>query len=68
MSALALKEIVKQEDIQVDSKAIEAEMNKMLVSYKGIKDAKKNIDMAKLYNYTKGNLENEQAFEMLEKI
>lgn len=67
-SALGLKEIAKMEEIKADSKEIEAEMNKTLQYYKGVKDMEKNIDMERLYEYTKGVVENEKVFEFLEKL
>lgn len=68
ISALALKEIVRDEKLESDSKEIEAEMNKILQYYKSVKDLEKNIDMEKLYSYSKSVLENEKVFEMLEKL
>ena len=67
-SALVMKEIVKLEDIKIDAKDIEAEMNKTMQYYKNVKDMEKNIDMERLYNYTRGILENEEVFKILEKI
>lgn len=67
-SALALKKIAKLEDIKVDSAEIEAEMNKTLQYYKNVKNIEKNIDLERLYNYTKGVLENEEVFRTLEKL
>jgi len=67
-SALALREIVKLEEIKIDAPDIEAEMNKTLQYYKNVKDFDKNIDMERLYSYTKGVLENEEVFKRLEKI
>lgn len=67
-SALALKEAVLAEEIKADAKEIEAEANKTLQYYKKAKDAEKNIDMERLYNYTKGVLENEKLFEYLGKL
>ena len=67
-SALALKEIVKMEEIKIETVEIEAEMNKTLQYYKNVKDFEKNIDMERLYAYTKGTLENDKAFELLEKL
>lgn len=67
-SALALKEIAKLEEIKVDSKEIEEEMNKTLQYYKNVKNMEKNIDMERLYNYVKGNLENEKVFQFLAKL
>ncbi len=67
-SALALKEIAKLEEINIDTKEIEAEMNKTLQYYRNVKDFEKNVDMERLYSYTKGILENDKVFEILEKI
>jgi len=67
-SAMALNQIVKEEQITLASKEIEAEMNKTLQYYKNAKDSAKNIDMERLYNYTKGVMENEKVFELLEKL
>lgn len=65
---LALKEIVKLEKLEVGEKEIEEEMNRTLQYYKDVKNAKKNIDLEKLYLYAKDVLENEKVFEMLEKL
>ena len=67
-AALALEEIAKEKEIKIDSEEIEAEMNKTLAQYKKIKDAEKNIDLGRLYNYIKGAMQNEKVFEMLEKM
>lgn len=67
-SAMALNNIVKAEQVVLTSKEIEEEMNKTLQYYKNTKDFAKNIDMKRLYNYTKGVLENERVFQMLEKM
>jgi len=67
-SALALKEISALEEIFIDSKDIEEEMNKTLQYYKNVKNMEKNIDMERLYNYTKGIMENDKVFELLEAL
>lgn len=67
-AALAMKEIAKLEEIKIDSQEIEAEMNKTIQYYKNVKNIEKNINMERLYNYTKGMLENEKVFEFLEKL
>lgn len=67
-ASLALEEIAKIMNITVPSKDIEEEMNKILQSYKNVKDAEKNIDMERLYNYVKGNLTNEKVFRYLENM
>jgi len=67
-SALALKEAVLADEIKADTKEIEAEANKTLQYYKKIEHAEKQIDMQRLYNYTKGVLENEKLFKLLGKL
>ena len=67
-SAMGLNKIVKVEHVVLAAKEIEEEMNKTLQYYKNTKDFAKNIDMERLYNYTKGVLENERVFQMLEKL
>jgi trigger factor len=67
-SALALKEVAKLEEISIDTKEIEAEMNKTLQYYRNVKDFEKNVDMERLYSYTKGILENDKVFEILERL
>jgi trigger factor len=68
ISALALKEIIAQEEIKVEAAEVEAEMNKTLQYYKGVKDMEKNIDMEGLYAFAKGTLENEKVLEHLSKL
>ena len=68
MSALVLTEVAKMQEIAAESAEVEAEMNKTLQYYKGVKDMEKNIDMERLYSFSKGVLENEKVFEYLEKI
>ncbi|MFA5961509.1 MAG: trigger factor [Parcubacteria group bacterium] len=67
-SAMALKEIAKNEEVKVESAEVEAEMNKTVQYYKNVKDFEKNVDMQRLYSYVKGTLENDKVFEMLEKL
>ena len=66
--ALAMKNIFKKEEITIESKEVEDEMNKTIKYYDDMKNISKNIDMERLYNYTKGVLENEKVFQMLEKL
>jgi trigger factor len=68
LSGLALKKIASDENIEVPSEEVESEMNKTLQYYKSVKDFQKNIDMERMYNYSKGIIENEKVFEMLEKL
>jgi len=68
ISALALAQIVKMKEIEVESSDVEKAMNKTLAYYKNVKDIEKNIDLKSLYQYTKNSLENEKVIEMLEKM
>jgi len=68
ISALALEQIAKDEDIKADTKEIEEEINKTLKYYKDVRNMEKNLDMERLYSYCKGTLENEKVFEFLEKL
>jgi trigger factor len=67
-AALALREIAEAESIKVESKEIEEEMNKVMAYYKNMGSLEKNIDMERLYNYTKGVLLNEKVFQLLESL
>lgn len=67
-AALALEEVAKEQEIEIPTEEIEAEMNKTLAQYKKIKDVEKNVDLSRLYNYIKGTMQNEKVFVMLEEI
>lgn len=67
-AALALEEVAKEKEVEVSSEDVEAEMNKTLAQYKKIPDAEKNIDLARLYNYVKGMMQNEKVLEILENM
>ncbi len=67
-AALALEEVAKEEEINVPSEEVEAEMNKTLAQYKKVKDIEKNVDLSKLYDYVKGTMQNEKALELFESI
>ncbi len=67
-AALVLREIAETENIKVESKEIEEEMNKVIAYYKNMGSLEKNIDMERLYNYTKGVLLNEKVFQLLESL
>lgn len=67
-AALVLKEIAKAEEIDVPSKEVEEEMNKVLAYYKSVGNMEKNVDMERLYSYAKGILTNEKVFELLESL
>ena len=67
-AALVLEEVAKEKEIEVKSEEVEAEMNKTLAQYKKIKDVEKNIDLARLYNYVKGMMQNEKVLNLLESL
>jgi trigger factor len=67
-AALALVEIARLENISPESAEIEEEMSKTLAYFKNQGDAEKNVDMERLYNYTKSVLTNKKVFEFLEKL
>lgn len=68
MSALILESIAKNQEIKVENEKIEEEMNKTIAYYKNQKDMEKNIDLGRLYDYTKGVLLNEEVFKYLERL
>lgn len=67
-AALALAEIARLENIAPESKEIEEEMNKTLAIFKSQGDLEKNVDMERLYNYTKNVLMNKKVFDFLENL
>jgi trigger factor len=67
-AALILDHLALEQEVKVSGEKIEEEMNKTLQFYKKVKNVEKDIDMERLYNYTKGILQNEEVFQMLEKI
>jgi len=67
-AALVLREIAKAEEIEVPVPEIEEEMNKIMAYYRSMPDMEKNVDMERLYNYTKGLLTNEKVFKFLENL
>jgi len=67
-SALVLKEITASEEISVPAGEIEEEMNRVMAYYKSMPDMEKNVDMERLYDYTKGVLTNEKVFKFLESL
>jgi trigger factor len=67
-AALALQEIARLENIAPESSEIEEELNKTLAYLKKQSDVEKNLDMERIYNYTKGVLTNEKVFQFLENL
>jgi len=66
--ALILREIAKEEKIEIAPEEIEAEINKFLTRYSGIGKAKDSVDIGQLKEYTYGVLRNEKVFSKLEEI
>lgn len=67
-AGLILEKLALDDQIEIDSKDVEAEMNVVLQQYKRVQDAEKNIDLERLYAATRGRLRNEKVFEMLERV
>jgi trigger factor len=67
-AALVLREIANAENIEVPTSEIEEEINRVMAYYKSVPDMEKNVDMEKLYTYTKGILTNEKVFQFLESL
>lgn len=67
-AGLILEKLASDDQIEIDSKDVEQEMNVVLQQYKRVQDAEKNIDLERLYTATRGRLRNEKVFEMLEKL
>jgi len=67
-AALVLKEIAKAEEIDVPSKEVEEEMNRVMAYYKSIPDMEKKVDMERLYAYARGVVANEKVFQFLENL
>lgn len=65
---LILQKLAAQQEIEVTSEAIEAEMNKIFQHYKSQEQVEKNIDMGRLYTSVRGRLVNEKTLEYLEKM
>lgn len=67
-AGIILEQLADEDEVEIDSKEVEEEMNNTLQYYKRVKDAEKNIDLERLYASTRGRLRNEKVFEMLEKL
>lgn len=65
-TALSLRAIAEKEKIEVGQQEIDDEINKFLRRYPNVDEAKKQIDMNALMEYTKGALKNEKVFQLLE--
>lgn len=67
-SALALRQISKQQKIIPEPKEIQERMNLIFRYYKNEKDLKKKMDLESLYEMVKGELVNEKVLEYLMKL
>lgn len=65
---LVLREIARRENITASEKEIEEEANKFLSRFDSVEEAERMIDPARLRAYTKGVLENEKVFQLLETL
>ncbi len=65
-SFLVLRQIGKQENIKIEDKEIEEEMNKNIKNYS--KEELKKIDINQLKEYTKDVIHNEKVFQLLENL
>jgi len=65
--SLVLREIAKKEKIEVSEEEIEERIKNIVKHHPNLKEAEKNIDLTALKEYTRGVLENEKVFELLEK-
>lgn len=66
-AALILRQIAEDNKIFPDTKEVEKRVNQVLQHYKALGDIEKKIDVARLYEATKGSLANEKVFEYLMK-
>ncbi len=65
---LIVEFLAKDQDVEIPTEEIEAEMNRALGYYKNVKDAEKNIDMERLYSAVEGQLKNEKVMVWLESL
>lgn len=64
--SLIVREIAKQEKIEVSPEEVRDEINKILKRYPSIEKAEKELDLARLKNYTKEAIRNEKTLARLE--
>jgi trigger factor len=65
---LILQKLAADESMDVDTEAVEAEMNKVFQYYKNTKQIEEKIDMGKLYTSVRGQMMNEKVLSWLEGI
>lgn len=68
LATLVLMAIADEQKIEPKPDEIEDEVNAFLMRYQNATDAKRQIDLGALREYTKSVLKNEKVFEYLEKI
>ncbi len=66
LSALVLEKIAKDREIEPSTEEVEAEMNRALQYYRSLKQVEKDVDLARLHQFSKGRLRNEKVLEFLE--
>ena len=67
-AALILRQLAKENKITPESKEIEQRVNQTLQYYKTLGAVDDKIDLARLYEATKGSMTNEKVFEYLMKL
>lgn len=67
-AALVLRAIAHEEKIEPNKEEVEASANQYLGQLEGAEEAKKNVDLEGLKEYTKSVLRNEKVFEFLENL
>lgn len=65
---LILQKLATDESMDIDTEAVEAEMNKVFQYYKNTKQIEEKIDMGKLYTSVRGQMMNEKVLSWLEGI
>jgi len=65
---LILQKLSVDQEITVDTEAVEKEMNQIFQYYKSQEQVEKNIDMSRLYTSVRGRLTNEKMLEWLESL
>lgn len=63
---LILQKLAVDESIDVDTEAVEAEMNKVFQYYKNVKQIEGKVDMGKLYTSVRGQMVNDKVLAWLE--
>ncbi len=66
-AGLVLRQIARQENIEVSQQEAEEEINKLIKHYPDWETLQSQIDIKQFTEYTRGRLINEKVFELLEK-